>query len=139
MHQYMIFTSRFTDPDPEQLVDCGSCYLEVCPGASFPCVHCVYDLMGSLLGPRGDQLFKIVFTLTMTAATCPMMLLMFSVHSPVPHISSDPGWLGPGHSGANVYSCCTFDQIALSIDARYVILPLMLNVIAEARQMANKF
>ena len=99
MHQYMIFTSRFTDPDPGQLVDCGSCYL-VCPGASFPCVHCVYDLMGSLLGPRGDQLF--VFTLTMTAATCPMLLLMFSVHSPVPHISilvTRAGWgqgtLGP--------------------------------------------
>ena len=58
-----------TDPDPGQLVDLCIVlgYLE-CPGAraSFPCVQCVYDLMGSLLGPRGDQLF--VFTLTMTAA-----------------------------------------------------------------------
>ena len=59
-----------TDPDPGQLVDLCIVlgYLE-CPGAraSFPCVQqCVYDLMGSLLGPRGDQLF--VFTLTITAA-----------------------------------------------------------------------
>ena len=80
------------------------CSYLVYPGAraSFPFVHSVIDLMGTLLGPRGDQLFKIVFTLTMTAATCPMLLLMFSVHSPVPHISilvTRAGWgqgtLGP--------------------------------------------
>ena len=106
---HLIFTSRITDPDPGQLVLDTLCVLE--PEPAFLCTLCVYDLMGSLLGPRGDQLF--VFTLTMTAATCPMLLLLFSVHSPVLHISSDPAWLETEDSGANVYSRCTFDQIAL--------------------------